>query len=271
MSDDTFYSFEVPFMSYQSMLLCQIPRTDLVVSKAKVQKRPLEHKLTVIPDYVTSNDTGDYGCELVVRPDTIAYLSLSICNAFTNRKDALRDYLKSLDNFDWKQPANLCLVQTTLNKVLQDEVLCQSPLLIQTIWKTKGQSAVVEEDCLDVFVWSNFAFTRLFMGNLLEQNAKIDRHVRTMLWLAKMLHEYAIHGAFDYCEIIDKLTYQTKNDKAFAVNGMVTREFMRSNELTKPRITRNEIKNIILGGGQKLLNPERRFDASIVAMPGIFE
>ena len=32
----------------------------------------------------------------------------------------------------------------------------------------------------------------------------------------------------------------------------------------------NEIKNIILGGGQNLLSPERRFDAIIVNSPDLF-
>jgi hypothetical protein len=41
-------------------------------------------------------------------------------------------------------------------------------------------------------------------------------------------------------------------------------------ELHHPRINKNEIKNIILGGGQKLLSPERRFDAALVASPELF-
>lgn len=34
---------------------------------------------------------------------------------------------------------------------------------------------------------------------------------------------------------------------------------------------RNEIRNIILGGGQNLLSPERRFDAVIVNSPDLFD
>ena len=46
---------------------------------------------------------------------------------------------------------------------------------------------------------------------------------------------------------------------------------MTCDELTHPRINKNEIKNIILGGGQNLLSPERRFDAVIVNSPDLFE
>ena len=42
-------------------------------------------------------------------------------------------------------------------------------------------------------------------------------------------------------------------------------------ELTKPRIRKDEIKKIILGGGQNLLSPERRFDAIIYNSPDLFK
>lgn len=35
-------------------------------------------------------------------------------------------------------------------------------------------------------------------------------------------------------------------------------------------IKKSQIKEIILGGGQNLLSPERRFDAIIFNSPGIF-
>ena len=52
---------------------------------------------------------------------------------------------------------------------------------------------------------------------------------------------------------------------------MKTREYMRSSELQNPRITRPEIKSIILGGGEKLLSPERRFDGIVQSTIDLFE
>jgi HindVP restriction endonuclease len=46
---------------------------------------------------------------------------------------------------------------------------------------------------------------------------------------------------------------------------------MTSRELEKPRILKSQIKDIILGGGQNLLSPERRFDAIISNSPEIFD
>jgi len=61
-----------------------------------------------------------------------------------------------------------------------------------------------------------------------------------------------------------------KNDKAFSAAGGVTHKYMNHQNLTKPRIKKSEIKSIILGVGQDLLSPERRFDAIIVNSPEIF-
>ena len=52
---------------------------------------------------------------------------------------------------------------------------------------------------------------------------------------------------------------------------MLDDQFLKGAELVNPRISKYEIKNIILGGGQDLLSPERRFDAVLVNSPDIFE
>lgn len=86
-----------------------------------------------------------------------------------------------------------------------------------------------------------------------------------------MLYQFAVEGKIDHQHIIDTYTYGTKNDKAFAIGGMKTREYMRSPQLLNPRVTRPEIKDIILGGGEKLLSPERRFDGIVQNTIDLFE
>jgi len=77
-------------------------------------------------------------------------------------------------------------------------------------------------------------------------------------------------GRFDHQEIIDNLSYNTKNDKAFASSGKITNRYMNSSRLLTPIIGKSEIKNIILGGGENMLSPERRFDAIIFNSPELF-
>lgn len=86
-----------------------------------------------------------------------------------------------------------------------------------------------------------------------------------------MLYDFSLNGGIDFQQIIDRLTYNTKNDKAFAVSGIVTNPYMRCSQLTTPRIHKAAIKEIILGGGQNFLSPERRLDAIILNTPGLFD
>jgi len=48
-----------------------------------------------------------------------------------------------------------------------------------------------------------------------------------------------------------------------AVNGGITRNFMKSPRRFTPKMPKTCLKNIILGGGEKLLSPERRFDQTV--------
>ena len=85
-----------------------------------------------------------------------------------------------------------------------------------------------------------------------------------------MLLDIKTLGKFDHEAIIDNLSYNTKNDKAFASSGNITNSYMSCARLTTPIVTKAEIKKIILGGGQNLLSPERRFDAIIFNSPELF-
>lgn len=57
--------------------------------------------------------------------------------------------------------------------------------------------------------------------------------------------------------------------KFIGVRRMMNK-FMSCQRLVKPIIKKSEIKEIILGGGQNLLSPERRFDAILFNSPGLF-
>jgi HindVP restriction endonuclease len=45
---------------------------------------------------------------------------------------------------------------------------------------------------------------------------------------------------------------------------------MNSPQLTQPRFKKEIVRDIILGGGQKFLSPERRLDAILVSSPDLF-
>ena len=282
LSNDLFFSFESAFTPYEQLLVGSLPRVDLVTqSRSKGQAlKPIEIKLTALPDNSTcSLDKTMFGTEIVIRPDTIVYLACSIANQFKNNSQKLLTHFsEEFKNInDWSNGQNvweyLPKFISTLDSIALSILEKQEPLLMQPIWKTVGKSPILDDNCLDVFIWSNLAFCQLFIdvgrGELKKSN-KITRQLRTIIWLFKMLYDFANNGQINHDKIIDELSYNTKNDKAFAVSGRVTRPYMSCEQLLRPRISKNEIKEIILGGGESLLSPERRFDAIIYNTPNLF-
>ena len=216
-----------------------------------------------------------YGSEIVVRPDTIVYLA---CSLALNSKEKLSYHLGELIIDDWSDASQVLphieSIVTAIEKLSLAIEKTQKPFLLQPIWKTKGKSPELADQCLDIFVWSDAGFSH-FISKVAKKEPtvnKIDRQTRTAIWLYKMLKDFIKHGKFDHEEIIDKLSYNTKNDKAFASVGMVTNKYMTTIRLdTFPIIAKSEIKNIILGDGQNMLSPERRFDAIIFNSPDLFK
>ncbi|HLP87763.1 MAG TPA: HindVP family restriction endonuclease [Nostocaceae cyanobacterium] len=281
-SSNLYFSFEADFPPYRTIVLDKLPKTDLVImDKSNNQSvRCLEVKLTALPDNSTYKlEENKYGCEIVIRPVTIIYLALGIANKFKNNRPDILNLLEPICSHfhDWKD-LDLILPQIPLIINLIDELLVkyihlQEPLVLQPIWKTQGKTFMLSENCLDMFVWSNFAFTRLFFDAALEsikKNEGIGRYTRSVIWLAKMLYDFGREGKISCEDVVKKLTYNAQSDKAFALNGSKTNSYMISPELIQPRIKKTEIKNIILGGGQNLLSPERRFDAAILNNLDIF-
>ena len=267
---NAFYSFESIFTPFEKFVIGPLPRTDLVVRNQKTDKAlsSFEIKLTALPDNTTSgHKEEDYGSELVVRPDTIVYLACSLAQTLG---DLLPDFFKEYPRIqDWSNATevspHLDHILKTLNSITELADSDQRPFLLQPIWKTMGKSPILADSCLDVFVWSDVAFVKLIyqISNMDLRDAKITRQTRTSIWLFKMLSDIARGEKINHQSIIDKLSYNTKNDKAFAISGLITNPIMKGKRLEKPILKKSQIKEIILGGGQSFLSPERRFDAVI--------
>lgn len=105
----------------------------------------------------------------------------------------------------------------------------QQPLLLQPIWKTKGKSAELADHCLDIFSWTDFALTRIFMDSATtstRQSEKISRPQRTALRLARFLYEVSSKRSVYQQPIYDGMTFDTLNDKEFAISGSKTNQYM---------------------------------------------
>ncbi|MCX6983914.1 MAG: HindVP family restriction endonuclease, partial [Lentisphaerae bacterium] len=275
------FSFESRFEPYRDFVHDELETIDLVVKDARTSAfiHPVEIKLTTLPDNTTEGLTEDkYGCELVIRSPTMRYMALSM--AFTLRKKfkeirkifepvCLR--VRNWDNTDEiknKLPDVLQALERFISKYREYE----KPLLMQPIWKTIGKSPRLADNCLDIFVWSDFALTRLFMDSALDNDSsKVSRQQRAAVRLARFLFEVSRAGKVYQEPIYDGMSLGNQTDKEFAISGNKTHKYMKCDRLTKPIISKNQIKEIILGGGQKWLSPERSFDAIIYFSTDLFD
>jgi hypothetical protein len=91
----------------------------------------------------------------------------------------------------------------------------------------------------------------------------MTREMRSVVWIVKMLHDFAATGRMNPGKTTNEIVYAPRNDKAFAVSGARTLHYLRSPELARLRVKRSAVKEIVLGGGEKYLSPERRLDAVV--------
>ena len=279
LSEQAFYNFEAGYSSYERFYTGDREKIDLVMMNRETEKNlcGLEVKLTALPDNTTKKFSEDkYSCEIVMRPPTICFLACSICENYENNKEHLRSLISGIPKINhWETPEEVAphykAIENVILKVASDMADKQSPLILQPVWKTVKDKMQLADDCLDAFVWSNLAVLQMCLKGEENSGTEISRFQRTIVWIYKMLFDFCAYDKFDYVEIIKNHSYGNANDKAFAISGIQTHKFLTCDELTHPRIHNNEIKNIILGGGQNMLSPERRFDAVLFYSPEIFK
>lgn len=214
----------------------------------------------------------------MVRSPTILFLACSICACYRSESEKVRLHnLLNTIGTEIKSWSTIREVIPHYEEIMKAVLLVstdifqkQVPLIMQPIWKTDKTMTDLEEHCLDVFVWSNLSIIQMALREPSTED-DISRNQRTIIWLYKMLWDYTLYGKFNYTDIVNDLAYNYKTDKAFAISGKLTNQFMKCSALESPRISKYEIKNIILGDGQKLLRPERRFDAYLVSHPELFK
>lgn len=275
-----YYNYEAGYTPYEKFYQGEREKIDLVMLNNCTNEvlSGLEIKLTALPDNTTRDlPESKWGSEIVMRPPTICFLACSICENYLshNKKERLRNILRKVPQINHWEEINEVIphynaILASILEISSDMHTRQKPLIVQPVWKTEGNRMCLKDNCLDVFVWSNLSVIQMCCTEISCNIHRINRFHRTIIWLYKMLLDYVTYDIFDYKRIIRLLSYNLANDKAFALPGTKSHRFLASKEVEKPRISKHEIKNIILGGGQNLLSPERRFDAVLVNSPDLF-
>lgn len=272
-NEDISFLFESNFQPYTDYLHDTLDHTDLVTNVKGVDKRPLEIKLTVLPDSTTSrhDDEAMWGSELVIRPDSISYACLGVYTNLKAHATTIRDLLEptAIKIESWENSRDILNhadeILTTLTKFFRSYHSYQVPFLVQPVWKTKGKSPELDDNAFDVFVWSDFALLKLAVDQAQNESNRtsVSRYLRSAARTIRALSDLFVTNKIHIARIFRQMALGNQTDKEFALNGSVTRNYMQHARLVKPKLKKELLKEIILNGGEKMLSPERRFDATI--------
>lgn len=269
--NDLYFSFESIFAPYQRYSFDTIDGIDLVVKDTDGNYlSPLEVKLTVIPTSQTSTQREDkWGSELVVRAATTSYCALGM---FDTVKDHARDVreifeeacssIQMWDN-DYEMTHKMPLLCNAIDQFQLQYFAHQKPLLMQTLWKTQGQSPILAEQAFDIVVWSDYAFSRLFLDNSALPADTMRRGMRASARLARCLWELSKSGKIRVADIYRQMAFGNQTDKEFAVGGSLWRKYVTTDRVQHLALNKNVVNEIIEPGYIDRLMPERRFDQTL--------
>lgn len=272
-NEELHFAFESKYPPYQDFAYDDIKGIDLVVKDTKGGFFcPLEIKLTVIPDSTTCDLSEDkWGPELVIRPATMKYCALGTVHSIKEDFSAVRKIIEPVchDVKDWgnsyEMSARLSDILDAVDKIQLSLLDQQKPILMQPVWKTIGKSPILAENAFDIFIWSDFALSRLFLDSSREHVGikEITRQKRAAARFARFMYEVSKSGKANLNAIYTEMAFNHQTDKEFAVSGRITSKYMDSPRRLRPIVGSAELKKIILNGGEKRLSPERRFDQTV--------
>lgn len=269
--DELNFYFESRFAPYQQYSSDMIDSIDLVIKHTDGRfLSPLEVKLTVLPDNSTYRKQEEYwGSELVVRSATTSYCALGMFDSVCDKKDTVREIFERAcaDIGSWTNDFEMSHKTTALSaciETFQKQYLeKQKPLVMQTIWKTQGQSPFLADHAFDIVVWSNYAFSRLFIDRALNVEATMSRHMRASAKLARCIWELSKSGKIRLGEIYRQMAFDNQTDKEFSINGTGWRNYITSDRISKPILPKSVVDRVIEPGFIERLRPERRFDQTL--------
>lgn len=269
---DLHFAFETGFQPYvgYSKEPNELDGADLVVRHGDKWLRPLQVKLTAVPDVTSSKKMdSEWGPELVLRPADSSSCTLGIYHSvvqhsaavkkiFEDPCAAVRDWDNTNEVGNIKQKLFDCVAN-----FLSEFHAHQQPYLLHQIWKTKGFSHILAENAFDIFVWTDFALITAFLNKARREGSEIQRAARAVIRFARALHELADVGKIPVRRIYREMNFGKQTDKDMAMSGAETKDYMLSSRRTSPSLPPSVLSQIILNDGHKQLSPERRLDQAL--------
>lgn len=272
-ASDLEFQFESVFQPFKNYTYDELDGIDLVVSKYNGnQLRPIEIKLTVFPDSSTvKSPERKWGSEIVIRSATTTYCALGIYDSVSKAvgasaiRDCFEDTCSSIG--DWKNDFEMThKYPELLSKLKGFEAMYyqyQKPILLQTLWKTKGQSPELADDAFQIVVWSDFAFERLISLMRDGTETKMSRPMRALARWVKCLWDLSKSGKVNLASIYREISYDNQTDKELSLNGKRMRNLLTDISFGKFPVSKSELTKIIDPEYISKLKPERRLDQTL--------
>lgn len=269
--DELEFDFESVFEPYQQYSFDAVDGIDLVVKDTSGNfLAPVEIKLTVLPDNSTcSRPEHQWGAEMVIRSATTSYCALGMYDSVANESKKIREIfepacssIQMWDN-DFEMTHKTPLLCEAIDTFQRAYLQYQKPLLMQTIWKTQGKSPLLAEQAFDIVLWSDYAFSRLFVDSAYDIARTMSRPARSTARLARCLWELSRSGRIRLTDIYRQMAFGNQTDKEFSVNGLHWRRYVNHERIITPVLNRTVVNEIIQPGYIEKLSPERRFDQTL--------
>lgn len=268
---DLHFDFESVFEPYQKYSFDAIDGIDLVVKDRNGSfLSPLEVKLTVLPTDQTSRLPEErWGSELVIRSATTSYCALGMFDSVEEHSRHIREIfedscssIQMWDN-DYEMTHKMPQLCQSINLFQKEYYKHQKPLLMQTVWKTQGKSPLLAEQAFDIVIWSDYAFSRLFVDSADGVATTMSRPMRASARLARCLWELSKSGKIRVVDIYRQMAFGNQTDKEFAIGGSKWRQYVTSDRIVRPVLSKAVVNEIIEPGYIQKLSPERRFDQTL--------
>ncbi len=237
--EQLYFSFESIYEPYQQYSFDTIDGIDLVIKDIDgTFLSPLEVKLTVIPTSATSHAPEQYwGSELVVRAATTSYCAFGMFDSVKQESQLVREIfedacssIQSWDN-DFEMTHKIPHLCAAIDNFQLRYHRRQKPLLMQPLWKTQGQSPFLMEQAFDVVVWSDYAFSRLFLDGSDQPVNTMKRGMRASARLARCLWELSKSGKIRVADIYRQMAFGNQTDKEFAIGGSDWRKYVSTDRI----------------------------------------
>ena len=268
---DLYFSFESVYAPYQQYSFDSIDGIDLVVKDTNGNYlSPLEVKLTVIPTSQTSTLPEEkWGSEIVVRSATTSYCALGMFDSVKESAWDIREIFEEACSSIqmWDNDYEMTHKMPSLCKAVDNFQLKyythQKPLLMQTLWKTQGQSPILADQAFDIVIWSDYAFSRLVLDHSAEPAETMRRGMRASARLARCLWELSKSGKIRVVDIYRQMAFGNQTDKEFAIGGSLWRKYVTPERIQNLALNKDVVYQIIEPGYIDRLMPERRFDQTL--------